>query len=104
MDLLNYLEKNPQISKNSGFDVIKKMKYRDLLKAYFESKEFENSISQLRNKKETMMDFEDFFLLLLWIRTWNGLDDDFVGENPTAVLARTRLNADETTFWRAFPS
>jgi len=53
MDLLRYLQNNPQISKNSGFDVIKKMKYRDLLKAYFESKEFENTISQLRNKNES---------------------------------------------------
>ena len=63
LDLLNYLEKNPQISKNSGFDVIKKMKYRDLLNAYFESKEFENSISQLRNKKETD-DYINTYILL----------------------------------------
>ena len=53
LDLLKYLQNNPQISKNSGFDVIKKMKYRDLLKAYFESKEFENTINQLRNKNES---------------------------------------------------
>ena len=63
LDLLKYLQNNPQISKNSGFDVIKKMKYRDLLKVYFESKEFESTISQLRNKKETD-DYINTYILL----------------------------------------
>jgi hypothetical protein len=63
LDLLKYLQNNPQISKNSGFDMIKKMKYRDLLKAYFESKEFENTISQFRNKNESD-DYINTYILL----------------------------------------
>ena len=63
LNLLKYLEDNPQISKNSGFDSIKKMKYRDLLKAYFESKEFESTITQLRNKKESDEYINEYILL-----------------------------------------
>ena len=50
---LEYLKNNPEISKISGFDKMKKMKYRDLLYAYFSSLEFEHSIEQLENEKET---------------------------------------------------
>ena len=53
IELLDYLKNNPEISKNSGFDLVKKMKYRDLLNAYFLSKEFENTIVQLKSKKES---------------------------------------------------
>lgn len=51
--VLEYLEKNPKISENSGFDLIKNMKYIDLLNAYFKSKQFEDSIIQLKNENET---------------------------------------------------
>ena len=49
---LKYLEDNPDISKNSGFDIIKNMKYKDLLRSYFLSNEFENTIMMLKNKNE----------------------------------------------------
>ena len=49
---VEYLERNSEISINSGFDLIKNMKYKDILKAYFSSKEFEYSILELKNKKE----------------------------------------------------
>ena len=51
--VIEYLENNPEISENSGFDLIKNMKYKDLLDAYFHSKQFEDSIIQLQNEKET---------------------------------------------------
>ena len=51
--VLEYLENNPEISENSGFDLIKNMKYKDLLNAYFNSKQFEDSITQLKNENET---------------------------------------------------
>ena len=49
---VEYLEQNSEISINSGFDLIKNMKYKDILKAYFSSKQYEYSILELKNKKE----------------------------------------------------
>ena len=49
---LEYLKNNPEISKISGFDKLKKMKYRELLSAYFSSLEFEQSIEQLEEENE----------------------------------------------------
>ena len=49
---VEYLERNSEISINSGFDLIKNMKYKDILKAYFSSKQYEYSILELKNKKE----------------------------------------------------
>ena len=50
-EVLEYLDKNPNISKNSGFDIIKNMKYKDLLNNYFISKEFEDSLNDLKNEE-----------------------------------------------------
>lgn len=60
MKVLEYLKKNPEISKNSEFEMIKKMKYCDILKAYFLSKEFEQSLINLFNKKEKLNYIEDY--------------------------------------------
>ena len=49
---MEYLENNPEISKESGFDLIKVMKYKDLLKNYFNSAEFEDSIIRLKKENE----------------------------------------------------
>ena len=60
---LEYLENNPEISKKSGFDFIKNMKYRELLQLYFLSEEFENTIIQLKNKKESDEYINDYIYL-----------------------------------------
>ena len=44
------LEENNVISINSGIDLLKNMKYKDIFRAYFFSKYFENSILELKNK------------------------------------------------------
>ena len=49
---LEYLEKNPEISKKSGFDYIKDMKYKTLLNNYFISREFEESLHQVKEENE----------------------------------------------------
>ena len=49
---IEYLEQNKEISLNSGFELIKNMKYKDILKAYFSSKQYEKSLFELKNKKE----------------------------------------------------
>ena len=51
--VLKYLENNPEISKKSGFDLIKDRKYKDILNIYFSSLEFENSLIQLTNENES---------------------------------------------------
>ena len=50
--VLEYLDNNPEICKNSGFDIISQMKYRDLLEEYFKSDEFGKAIDKLREEKE----------------------------------------------------
>ena len=50
--VLKYLDNNIEISKKSGFDIISNMIYADILKEYFYSYEFENSIYKLRNEEE----------------------------------------------------
>ena len=51
---IEYLEENKELSINSGFYFIKDMKYKDMLKEYFSSKQFENSIIELKNKNENI--------------------------------------------------
>ena len=52
LNVLEYLDKNPDICVNSGFDIISKMKYGDLLEEYFNSDEFERAIEKLRQEDE----------------------------------------------------
>ncbi len=47
LKVLEYLDKNPDICEKSGFDIISKMKYGDLLDEYFKSDEFERAIKKL---------------------------------------------------------
>ena len=58
--VLNYLKNNPEICKNSDFEIIKDMKYIDILKAYFSSFEFEQSIIELYNKNEAIEYIEEY--------------------------------------------
>jgi hypothetical protein len=52
LKVLNYLENNQIISENAGFNKLKKMKYKDILSNYFISKEFEDSLNEIRNENE----------------------------------------------------
>jgi len=52
-EVLKYLEENPDISERSGFDEIKDKKYKDILKNYFISSQFEESLYQLKEQNET---------------------------------------------------
>ena len=63
INVLNYLNKNPMISKISGFSKLKKMKYKDILSCYFLSKEFENTIDVLKSKKETSEYISEYIFL-----------------------------------------
>jgi len=50
--VLEYLDKNPDISENSGFNLISNMKYSKLLDKYFKSEEFEKDILKLHVENE----------------------------------------------------
>jgi hypothetical protein len=52
LSVLEYLDNNPEICKNSGFDLISRMKYCDLINEYFRSDEFKKAIIKLREEKE----------------------------------------------------
>ena len=54
-EVLKYLKQESDIYKKSEFEKIGKMKYRDILNAYFISKEFEDSLIDLKcNKNENV--------------------------------------------------
>ena len=61
-EVIQYLEKHPEISKKSGFDIIKNKKYKDLLNIYFNSSEFEDSVFRLKNENETNDYIQEYVL------------------------------------------
>ena len=73
---LEYLNNNPEISAISGFDKVKKMKYKDIINAYFSSTEFENSIEQLKKEKESDEYIQEYiFLSSNYIEYFTVFDD-----------------------------
>ena len=73
---LEYLNNNPEISEISGFDKVKKMKYKDIINAYFSSTEFENSIEQLKKEKESDEYIQEYiFLSSNYIEYFTVFDD-----------------------------
>ena len=53
LKVLKYLEENPIISFKSGFHLMCKLSYADILNEYFISEEFEKSIQKLKEENET---------------------------------------------------
>ena len=75
-ETLQYLEENPQISKFSGFNKLKKMKYKDILKHYFSSIEFEKSIEQLDEEDEDTEYIQEYiYLAKYYIDYFTVIDD-----------------------------
>ena len=50
--IIKFLDENNEISEKSNWNLIKNKTYKDLLKAFFESEEFEKSIIALKTKAE----------------------------------------------------
>lgn len=63
LEVLDYLNKNQEISEKSGFNRIKQMKYDEILNAYFSSYEFEKSLEDFydKNKMEKIEYIEEYF-------------------------------------------
>ena len=74
---IKYLEENNLISINSGFDLIKDMKYKDIFRSYFSSKHFENSIKELETKNE------DSYYIQEYIRLSRNYLEYFSGNDTT---------------------
>ena len=60
LEVLKYLNENDEICKKSDFEKIKNMKYMDILRAYFSSLEFEQTIIELYQKKEKLEYIEEY--------------------------------------------
>ena len=75
IEFFEYLNSNKKISEESGWEIIKKMKYIDLLRAYFNSNEFQHSIKEL-SKKES----NDF--INSYIKFASNYVDYFLSYNP----------------------
>ena len=52
LSVLDYLERNAEISENSNFNTFKDMKYYKIYNEYLKSKEFEMEIASLKKEKE----------------------------------------------------
>jgi len=55
---------NSEISKKSGFEKIQNMKYSDILRAYFISKEFEDSLIDLKKRNDERIDYIENYINL----------------------------------------
>ena len=76
-EVLNYLEKHPDICKRSGFDIIQNLKYKDLLKFYFNSSQFENSINQLKAENETIDYIQEYiYRAKTYLKFYNSYGDE----------------------------
>ena len=74
---VKYLEENNVVSINSGFDLLKNMKYKDIFRAYLSSKHFENSIMELKSKNE------DKYYIQEYIRLSKNFLEYFSGNDTT---------------------
>lgn len=58
--VLKYLEKNINISKNSNFDVIGNLTFREMFNEYLKSEEFENEILKLKSEDNSEKYIKDY--------------------------------------------
>ena len=92
---MGYLNSNPVVSENSGWQKIRTMKYIDLLRGYFNSEEFEQSIHELY-KKENQNYINQYIFFAKTYITY------FQSYNPYSMLENNNssnsLNPFETNY------
>ena len=82
---MDYLRANPEISKKSGWERIKNMKYSELLIAYHNSKEFEQSVEKLKQKEDKNYIKKYLFFASIYL-------DHYRSYNPSINKNRFPLN------------
>ena len=76
--VLKYLEENPEISEKSGFNIIKNMKYKNILNNYFISAEFEQSLNKLKTENETQEYIQSYiYRAKNYIKFYSNCHDNF---------------------------
>ena len=81
---LDYLNSNPLISEKSGWQKIKSMKYIDLLKAYFNSDEFAQTISELYKKENKNYINQYIFFSKTYVTFFQSYQTNTTKENNNA--------------------
>ncbi len=98
LDVLNYLDRNQTICTTSLFNKIRNMKYIDILKAYFLSKEFEESIIELFHKKERIEYIEEYInksLNYVYFFSTSGLRKLNTNDNESSKDFKIEIGNDE---------
>ena len=76
--VLKYLEQNPEISQKSGFNIIKNLKYKDILNNYFISAEFEQSLNKLKTENETQEYIQSYiYRAKNYVKFYSNCHDNF---------------------------
>ena len=56
-DVVEYLDKNPEICRRSGFDLVRDKTYKELLEIYFSSNQFVKSLIQLKERENETYEY-----------------------------------------------
>ena len=101
-EVLKYLEENTDICEISRYDVIKDKKYKDILKAYFASSQFEESLYQLKEENENPEYIREYikkaktYISFYCNVKYKDVDEDEdENENENEEENRDEKNADE---------
>jgi hypothetical protein len=83
---LDYLNSNPIISERSGWNKIKSMKYIDLLRAYFNSEEFEQSLDEVIKKENQNYINKYIFFAKTYITYFQSYNSNSTIENNSTSI------------------
>jgi hypothetical protein len=97
---LDYLNSNPAIRERSSWQKIRTMKYIDLLKAYFNSEEFEQSIYELYKKENQNYINKYIFFAKTYVSYFQCYNPNSTPENTNSS---TSSNPFETNYSNEMP-
>lgn len=81
---LDYLNSNPVIRESSGWQKIRTMKYKDLLRAYFNSEEFKQSIYELYKKDNQNYINQYIFFSKIFVSYFQSYNPNSTQENTNS--------------------
>ena len=83
---MDYLNSNPIISERSGWNKIKSMKYIDLLRAYFNSEEFDQSLDEVIKKENQNYINKYIFFAKTYIAYFQSYNSNSTIENNSTSI------------------